>query len=204
MVLKYYGHACFKLESAAGSVVFDPYVSGYVPGFSLPPLDADLVISSHEHSDHYAPDSVKLSGKEHKFTVEQIETFHDEEGGALRGKNIVSVVNAEGLRIAHLGDLGHELSDTQLEKLGKPDVLMIPVGGFYTIDAVAAKNIVDACSPRLVVPMHYREGERGLQVIAEVESFLKLFPESEVRRLSESRLELTDEALKGVCLFALP
>lgn len=204
MVLKYYGHACFKLESAAGSVVFDPYVSGYVPGFSLPPLDADLVISSHEHSDHYAPESVKLSGREHNFIIEQIETFHDEEGGALRGKNIVSVVNAEGLRIAHLGDLGHELSDTQLEKLGKPDVLMIPVGGFYTIDAVAAKNIVDACSPRLVVPMHYREGERGLQVIAEVESFLKLFPESEVRRLSESRLELTDETLQGICLFALP
>ena len=113
-------------------------------------------------------------------------------------------MNAEGLRIAHLGDLGHELSDTQLEKLGNPDVLMIPIGGFYTIDAVAAKNIVDACSPRLVVPMHYREGKRGLQNIAEVESFLKLFPEDRVRRLSESRLELTDEALKGVCLFALP
>ena len=171
MVLKYYGHACFKLESAAGSVVFDPYVSGYVPSFSLPPLDADLVISSHEHSDHYAPDSVKLSGKEHKFTVEQIETFHDEEGGALRGKNIVSVVNAEGLRIAHLGDLGHELSDTQLEKLGKPDVLMIPVGGFYTIDAVAAKNIVDACSPRLVVPMHYREGGADFRLLPKLRAF---------------------------------
>lgn len=76
MILKYYGHACFKLETAVGSVVFDPYVSGYVPGFNLPPLEADLVISSHEHSDHYAPESVKLSGREHGLKIEQIETFH--------------------------------------------------------------------------------------------------------------------------------
>lgn len=204
MILKYYGHACFKLETAVGSVVFDPYVSGYVPGFTLHPLEADLVISSHEHSDHYAPDSVKLSGREPGFKVEQIETFHDEKGGTLRGKNIVSVVSAEGLRIAHLGDLGHELNAEQLEKLGKPDVLMIPIGGFYTIDALAAKNIVGACSPRLVVPMHYRDGKRGLQNIADAESFLKLFPEDRVRRLSESYLELTEENLQGVCLFALP
>lgn len=204
MILKYYGHACFKLETAVGSVVFDPYVSGYVPGFTLPPLEADLVISSHEHSDHYAPDSVKPSGREHGFKIEQIETFHDEKGGTLRGKNIISVVCAEGLRIAHLGDLGHELNADQLEKLGNPDVLMIPIGGFYTIDAATAKNVVDACSPRLVVPMHYHEGARGFQNISDAESFLKLFPEDRVRRLSESYLELTEENLQGVCLFALP
>lgn len=204
MILTYYGHSCFKLESAEGSVVFDPYLTGYVPGFTLAPLSADLVISSHEHYDHYAAESVKLSGRQHGFTVEEIETFHDEKGGTLRGKNIISVLGAEDLRIAHLGDLGHELNAGQLEKLGRPDVLMIPIGGFYTIDAAAAKNIVDACSPRLVVPMHYREGKRGLQNIADAESFLKLFPETDVRRLDESWLELTDENLKGVCLFALP
>lgn len=204
MILRYYGHSCFKLESAAGSVVFDPYANGSVPGLTLPPLEADLVLSSHKHSDHFAPERVKLSGKAHGFKIERIESFHDEKRGALRGENTIYVLNAEGLRIAHLGDLGHEPDADQLKRLGHPDVLLLPIGGFYTIDAYSAKKTADACSPGLIVPMHYRDGGRGLQNISEAESFLKLFPADEVRKVGENYLELDSDALHGVLLFALP
>lgn len=152
MKLIWYGHSCFKVICENGTVVFDPYAPGSVPGLELPELKADAVICSHGHSDHCAPERIILSGHKPEMKLRQIETFHDGKHGELRGRNLISVISSDGISLAHLGDLGHELSGAQLEELGSIDVLLIPVGGYYTIDAAQAKRITDAVKPRIIVP----------------------------------------------------
>lgn len=174
MKITWLGHACFILESSDGSVVFDPFAPNYVPGFELPELQADVCICSHKHEDHYYPQAVELSGKDHKLNITQIPCFHDEKAGSLRGENLISVVECEGLRAAHLGDLGHMLSDEQLELLGKIDVLMIPIGGFYTIDSKTAAELVKKISPNVVIPMHYKGEGFGFDVLETRDAFLKM------------------------------
>ena len=181
MKLTWYGHACFLLETAEGSAVFDPYAPGSVPGLALPPLTADAVFCSHGHSDHGCAEAVRLSGRQPAFRVTEIPCFHDGLRGALRGKNTIRVIEAEGRRVAHLGDLGHPLNPSQLGALGKIDVLLIPVGGHYTVDAKTASAIADGIGARLVVPMHYRGEGFGYEVIAPAEDFLAL--RGEVLRL---------------------
>ena len=174
MKLTWYGHSCFLLETAEGSAVFDPYAPGAVPGLALPELTADAVLCSHGHRDHGFTDAVQLSGKKPFFRLTAIDSFHDDRRGLLRGKNTIFVVEAEGKRVAHLGDLGHELNDRQLAALGKPDVLLIPVGGHYTIDAKTADRVARTVGARLTVPMHYRGEGFGYEVIGPVEDFLAL------------------------------
>ena len=172
MKITWYGHSCFLVETADGSAVLDPYAPGSVPGLSLPPLEADLVLCSHEHSDHNYREGVKISGKETKLHIERIETFHDEKQGALRGPNTIHVLEDEGLRVAHLGDLGHMLSDEQIAALGRVDILLIPVGGYFTIGPDLAAELADRLQPAITVPMHYRGAGFGYEVIGPVEDFL--------------------------------
>ena len=174
MILTWYGHSCFLLETAEGSVVFDPYAPGSVPGVELPPLTADAVLCSHGHRDHGFAEAVTLSGRKPAFRVTAIDSFHDDKRGLLRGKNTIYVVEAEGKRVAHMGDLGHEPNEKQLAAIGKIDLLLIPVGGHYTIDAKTADRIARAVGARLTVPMHYRGEGFGYHVIGPVEDFLAL------------------------------
>lgn len=174
MKLIWHGHSCFTLETGQGTVVFDPYADGSVPG--LPPLDlqADLVLCSHEHSDHNARNTVHLSGKAPSFQVERLDTFHDPEKGALRGPNTIHIISADGLRVAHMGDLGCALTSAQLEQLQGLDAVLLPVGGYYTIDAAQAAEIARQLKARVVVPMHYRGNGFGYDVIAPLDAFLAL------------------------------
>ena len=188
MKLTWYGHSCFLIETEAGSLVFDPYAPGSVPGMSLPPLRADAVVCSHEHRDHGYAAGVTLTGREPGFTLRSIPCFHDEEKGAKRGENRITVLEAEGLRVAHLGDLGHRLSAEQLAALGKLDLMLIPVGGFYTIGADIAAALVKTAQPRHCIPMHYRGRGFGYDVIGPVEPFLER--RERVLRLECSSLEL--------------
>lgn len=187
MILTWYGHSCFLLETAEGSVVFDPYAPGSVPGLTLPALRADAVLCSHGHRDHGYAEAVTLSGRKPGFRVTEIDSFHDDKHGLLRGKNTIYVVEAEGKRVAHLGDLGHELNDRQLAALGRIDLLLIPVGGHYTIDAQTAARTAEAIGARLTVPMHYRGAGFGYDVIGPVEDFLAL--RERVVRLDSAALD---------------
>ncbi|MBQ9686925.1 MAG: MBL fold metallo-hydrolase [Oscillospiraceae bacterium] len=204
MKITWYGHSCFKIDCAEGTVVFDPYIPGKVPGLTLPPLEADLCISSHLHTDHYAPACVKLTGTEKAFALTSIATFHDDQQGALRGNNTITVLRSEGVSVAHLGDLGHMLSEQQLRELGEITVLLIPVGGFYTINAEQARQLVRDIAPRAVVPMHYRCGDQGLAPIAEVDDFLSLFDSNQIIHLTESSLEISSKMSAGVYVFPWP
>ena len=192
MKITWLGHACFLVETAEGSVLLDPYSPGSVPGLALPPVTADLVLCSHEHRDHGYRQAAALSGNKPTLRIETLDCFHDDRGGALRGKNRIHVLEAEGLRLAHLGDLGHPLSPEQLEALGRVDLLLIPVGGHYTIGPETAAELVRTLRPGVTVPMHYRGEGFGYEVIGPVEPFLRelgrvriLRPESSVLRPEE-------------------
>ena len=171
------GHACFKIEKDGFAVVTDPYEDGSVPGLRPVREQANLVLASHEHGDHNARQLVKVEEADCPFTITQIATWHDEVKGAKRGPNTIYILEAEGLRIAHLGDLGCDLEEAQIAQLKGLDVCMIPVGGFYTIDGLQAAELVKKLQPKVAVPMHFRDDAAGFgfDVISEADVFAGQF-----------------------------
>lgn len=164
MDIRWLGHACFLLQSKDGiRVLTDPFdeTVGYPP----PIREVDVVTVSHQHFDHNAvgllpgnPSVVEGPGEHyHKgISFEGISTYHDGLKGALRGSNTVFVFEMDGVRVCHMGDLGHLLTAKQMESLGRIDLLLIPVGGTFTIDADQARETVERLKPRVTVPMHYK------------------------------------------------
>jgi L-ascorbate metabolism protein UlaG (beta-lactamase superfamily) len=199
MKITWYGHACFGVESEGYRIVLDPYegVKGYQPLH----LTANEVLCSHGHYDHCCRAAVKVTGAKSPFRVASVATWHDDREGALRGENTVHILRAEGLTAVHLGDLGHQLNREQTAALRGCDVLMIPVGGTYTVDPAGARAVTEALRPRIVVPMHYRRGSLGFDNIAPLEKFLALFPAEEIHELDGSSFTVTPE-LSGVVVPA--
>lgn len=200
MKVTWLGHACFMLESEGYQVVLDPFTR--VPGLKDVHTKADLVLCSHEHYDHHYLEGVTMrTGGKNPFTVETVDTFHDAKEGALRGKNTVHLLRTEGLTAVHLGDLGHRLTETQAAPLRHCDVLLIPVGGTYTMDGALAAETVQQLQPRVVVPMHYRSATFGFDNIDGVEPFIKALPTWSVRRYEESSLDLTADTETQIALL---
>lgn len=169
------GHACFKVEFGDYAVVIDPYQDNYVFGFGVVRETAQMVLCSHDHADHNYIEAVKVVPKEPApIHVDTISVFHDDHEGSLRGKNTIHILDDGELRVAHLGDIGCELTAEQKEKLSGLDAVMIPVGGYYTIDAVQAKKLVDEIRPRVVIPMHYRGEKFGYDVLGTLNQFTDL------------------------------
>lgn len=202
MTITWLGHSCMKISENGYSVICDPYAPAFPIGFEKLEETADEVICSHEHDDHNYRDGVKLvSSGAPAFEFKFVNTFHDNKRGLLRGKNKICVMKTpSGLVAAHLGDLGHIPSEKQLEEIGKVDVLMIPVGGHYTIDAQTAKKVCDLLSPCVIIPMHYRGEGFGFDVLGTVEDFAKLFDKDEVTYLPSRLLEI-DGKTSGVQIF---
>ena len=204
MKIRYLGHSSFQLiESTGTTVVTDPYAESL--GIEMPIVSADAVTVSHHHYDHDAvkkiggspividkEGSYELSGVE----INSIKSFHDPEGGRLRGENIIFKFSMDGIEVCHLGDIGEECSTELIESLLPVDVLLIPVGGTYTIDAEQAKEYVDRIMPDIVIPMHYREKGKRLDV-DKVDDFCDLFEEEEVENEGESEIEISREDLGG-------
>ncbi len=217
MEIKYLGHSSFLIEAKTPSgkvkVVVDPFDSKMV-GLPWPKqTSADLVLISHQHSDHNFVEGV--SGEHYVISgpgeyevkgvkVTGVASFHDGEMGKLRGKNTIYSIEAEGIFICHLGDLGHVLSDEEVSRLGRVDVLLVPVGGHYTIDAEQALQVVNQVEPLIVVPMHYKAPglSKNLEVLAEVSSFVRQTgqPASEEAALKIDKNSLPQEEMKVVVL----
>ena len=196
MKIRWLGHASFLIEGQGVRIVTDPYDQ---IGIEFPQVEADVVTSSHDHFDHNAVDKVggspavvRGAGTHRAAGVEfvGIETYHDETGGSQRGKNTVFCFELEGIRVCHLGDLGHRLDDATVSEIGRVDILMVPVGGTYTIDAGGAADVVEALKPRLVIPMHFRIPGLALPISDEGD-FTRRF--ARVERVEE--LELTAQTL---------
>ena len=190
MLLQHLGHAEFLMTLESGfRIVTDPFDASV--GYPIPALEADGVLVSHHHHDHDAVENV--SGHPQIIDYAGIHTFapdvkvtsvladHDDAGGSKRGKTLLFLLEAEGLRVVHLGDLGCLLDADQLEALGQVDILMLPVGGFYTIDAPTARDVAEQLDPRIIIPMHYRTEANAGWPIGPVEDFTRLFDPSQVR-----------------------
>lgn len=174
MIITWYGHSCFKVENSSVSVVFDPYRPGSVPGLSLPPLTADYCVCSHGHDDHFYPEGVRLSGKRPDAAMRQFPTFHDDSGGSKRGPNTMTMIELDGIRLLHMGDIGHSLGRLRCSEIGRVDVLMVPTGGFFTVDAAGARQLVEALDPTVTIPMHYSGDGFGYGQLSGVGEFVRL------------------------------
>ena len=180
MKITWIGHSCFKIEKDGHIIVLDPYEDGSVPGYAPVREAADLVLCSHGHRDHNAKESVTLKEtSETPFEITKSETFHDNARGTQRGLNTIHIISDGETRIAHFGDLGCKLETEQIEMLKELDVALIPVGGYFTIDAAQAAELVAEINPRIVIPMHYSNAGQGLgyDVIGPVEKFTELMPD---------------------------
>lgn len=161
MQIGWIGHSCFRIITEHNNIVTDPY--NEETGYKLPSTPADIVTVSHSHFDHsyaqcVAPGLVISDTQPRTIngdTIWGIPCWHDDVRGAKRGSNIVYVIDADGQRIVHLGDLGHLLNDKDIEKLGKVDVLLLPVGGIYTLCPKTCVELCEKIKPRIIVPMHY-------------------------------------------------
>jgi len=181
MDITYLGHASFKIKGKAATVVTDPYDPKI--GLKFPKVEADIVAVTHGHFDHSAfsqvggqpfvvsgPGEYEIKGVE----IVGVDSFHDNKKGEERGRNTIYNFKIDKLNIAHLGDLGQEsLTDSQIGEIGNVDILMIPVGGYYTIDASVASKIVSQLEPKIIIPMHYRDNDSTIKELAGVENFLK-------------------------------
>jgi L-ascorbate metabolism protein UlaG (beta-lactamase superfamily) len=205
MKIKYLGHSSFLLtESTGTAIVCDPYDSSI--GYEREKVRADAVTISHHHYDHddlkgISGNPVVLDG-EHAYSlpgveINAIKSFHDECRGKKRGENIIFKFRMDGLDICHLGDLGESCTAELLEMLLPVNVLMIPVGGNYTIDSARAKEYVDRLMPDVVIPMHYKS--KGCKLdIDRVEEFLDEFDDDEVDKIEwGDEIELTREQFDG-------
>ena len=205
MEIKWLGHAAFLITSEGIRVITDPYEPGaYGGGISYGPIgeEADIVTVSHEHNDHNyvkglpgKPQVVKGPGRhEVKGVVfEGIPTYHDTSQGSERGENTVFTFQLEGVKICHLGDLGHLLSDEQRGTIGQVDLLLIPVGGFYTIGPEEATQVVDQLKPHWVIPMHFKTPQCNFPIEG-VDAFLK--GKEGVRRIGGSSVTFSPEEVK--------
>ena len=195
MLFQHIGHAEFLITLESGfRIVTDPYDASV--GYPLRPLQADGVLVSHHHHDHNAVE--QISGYPQIIDYAGLHTFapdirvtgiladHDDAGGSKRGKTLLFLLEAEDLRVAHLGDLGCLLDADQLDALGRVDILMLPVGGFYTLDAAGAKEVMEQLDPRITIPMHYRTEYNADWPIAPVSDFTRLFSSSSVRMGGEA------------------
>jgi L-ascorbate metabolism protein UlaG (beta-lactamase superfamily) len=180
MKIKWLGHAAFLITSDAGiKIITDPYQNGRGINYGNISETADIVTVSHEHGDHNYTATVKGNPRIVRDTAEvkgikikAVATAHDNSGGGERGSNTVFCFQVDGVRVVHLGDLGHRLTDSQVVDIGKVHVLLVPVGGFFTIDARAAQEVGEQVRTRVIIPMHYKNEKCALP-IAGVEEFIR-------------------------------
>ncbi len=185
MDITYLGHSSFKLKGKSQSLITDPFNPKMV-GLKFTKNDADIVTISHQHEDHNdismidgvrkvveGPGEYEIGG----VSIIGISSYHDNEKGALRGKNTIFVIEMDGIRLVHLGDLGHVLDKDKLTAIGVVDILFIPVGGEYTIGPKDAFEVVQALTPKIIIPMHYKVEGVSLQFaekLLSVDDFLTL------------------------------
>lgn len=204
MKIEYLGHSCFKLtESTGTSIVCDPYSDEI--GYAMRKVSADAVTVSHGHYDHNAVQNVDgapilIDGGQNNglagVEINSIKSFHDTLRGKKRGENTIFKFRMDGIDVCHLGDLGEKCSSDLIETLLPVDVLLIPVGGTYTIDAEMAKEYVDRIMPDIVIPMHYRTRDCKLD-IDKVDEFTSLFDSEIVEEAECGDLELSRKDLTG-------
>jgi L-ascorbate metabolism protein UlaG (beta-lactamase superfamily) len=209
MKITFLAHASFLITTKDNTkIITDPYKAKCFSGaLCYKPINesANIVLVSHQHDDHNGSSEISGSPKVIQNTgqweignikISGHGSYHDANKGKDRGNNIIFIIEADGIRIAHLGDLGHGLTQSDYKEMGKIDVLLMPVGGYFTINSKVATEIMNRISPKITIPMHYKT--EGLDFpIAKVDEFLN--EKKNVKKLNSSEVEITkDSALGGL------
>lgn len=213
MIITWHGHSCFKIQGDKATVITDPFDGSY--GLKVPRHSADIVTVSHDHKDHNYIESVKPAGDKPVFVVDTpgefefketfiygIPSYHDNSKGSEMGPNTIYRIEMDGMSIGHLGDLGHTLESEHLERLEGVDILMIPIGGTYTIDGKEATKVINQIEPRIVIPMHYNI--KGLKLAKKIDGYdvfckeIGACPKEEVSKLKITKKDLPQEDLEVV------
>jgi L-ascorbate metabolism protein UlaG (beta-lactamase superfamily) len=212
MIITWQGHSCFKIQDKIGpdgvTVVTDPFDKKI--GLKVPNFEADIITVSHQHDDHNnvgalrgQPFIINSPGEYDRrgVLVEGIDSYHDEKKGDGRGSNIIFRIELDDISIVHLGDLGHSLDNFQLEKLAGTDILLVPVGGKYTIDAEQAVSVISQIEPRIVIPMHYKVKDLDMDIEG-VDKFVKALGLAPIyeEKLKLSKRDLPQEDMELVIL----
>jgi len=193
MKITYIGHACFKLTAKDDtSVITDPYDESV--GIAMLPLEADMITMSHEHHDHNCMSQIVGSPKIARgselaqvsgVAARAVRSWHDDVQGEKRGANFIRIFSIDGMKVVHMGDQGCMPEEDVLRAIADADVMMIPVGGFYTVNAQEAKAIIDSARPRCVIPMHFITANGNYSVIADHKLFLALMGADDVQPVEE-------------------
>ncbi|PLX26678.1 hypothetical protein C0583_06625 [Candidatus Parcubacteria bacterium] len=202
MIITWCGHSCFKIQNKVGpdgvTITTDPFDK--TVGLKVPNFESDIVTVSHDHADHNNVASLRGepfvidSAGEYDVkgvAVRGVASYHDTKEGKDRGNNIIYRITVDDINVVHLGDLGHELDNKQLEVLEGTDILLIPVGGKYTLEAKKAVEAVSQIEPRIVIPMHYKTKGNKIDIEG-VEKFVK---ELGIKPSEEEKLKITKKDL---------
>ena len=202
MQIKWYGHSCFLLTDSNGvRILTDPFSPKTM--FELPAIEADAVTVSHDHDDHNyisaVVGSTKLIRTADEFEVGGVKikgfmTYHDTMKGTLRGTNIMYRFEMDGMKVLHCGDLGEHLDDEAIEKIGKIDILLVPIGAIYTIDDLEARELANRLHARVVIPMHYRNPKLSFE-LCPLEPFVEAVRHCEVYKMGECLINIMPESL---------
>lgn len=203
MIIKWYGHSCFKMISSEGTttILTDPFDQKV--GYNIVDFEADIVTVSHNHYDHNNISAVKepftLVNRIGKYNMNEIsiegfKTYHDDSMGSKRGENIIYRYNIDGISICHLGDLGHILSNKLIQKIKDIEILLIPIGGTYTINSNQAFELADLINPKIIIPMHYKTPKLTFE-LEPMDNFTRYF--DEVKSIKTNELEINNDILNG-------
>lgn len=212
MDIRWYGHSCFKITNNRGeAVLFDPCDPD--TGYNLSGIKADIVLCSHQHHDHNyvsavtgspivvtEPGEYQING----VSIRGRRFYHDNKKGALRGANTVFSVWMEGMHVLHLGDLGHIPSESEFKEIGSVDILFLPVGGVYTINAPEAAEVAGRIHPRVIIPMHYQTPQLRFR-LDDLAPFLRYMGRSRIHRLNQSEAAISSESLgnRRILIFSV-
>ncbi|MBU3942639.1 MBL fold metallo-hydrolase, partial [Patescibacteria group bacterium] len=215
MIINWKGQSCFQIsttpiKNGTVSLVIDPFDEGL--GLKVPKLQADILMISHDHKDHSNTKAVSgeyllIDGPGEydvkTIFIQGIDSFHDNVEGKEKGVNTIYVIESEDIRVCHLGDLGQkELTTEQLEKIGDVDILIIPIGGTYTLDSDEAVKIMSQIEPKIIIPMHYHIPGLKLKIDG-VDSFLKSLGIKKIETLPKLTIKKKDISTEEVKIIQL-
>jgi L-ascorbate metabolism protein UlaG (beta-lactamase superfamily) len=197
--IRWHGHSCFEIKNDL-SIVTDPH-DGKSIGIHAPSTTGDIILVSHDHYDHNSVKSVEKEGAKiitdsrkrniGQVEIRGIESYHDECYGEKRGSNIIYKFKMDNINFCHLGDLGHVLDQDYVEKIGDVDILFIPIGGTFTLDAEKAWEVIKKIKPKIAIPMHYKIGGLSLPITG-LDPFLEESPYKILKVGNEIDIEMDD------------
>ena len=197
MEIQWLGHACFRITHGGYALLIDPYNADYVTGYpKLSGVKADKLLISHDSYGHNYREGVVLSGRpesECPFTITPMEVWHDTVCGIMRGSCLIHLIEADGIRVAHMGDVGAPLTGEQQSKLYDLDAMMITAGSCTALPSQEVWRLTEELFPRVVIPMHYRDGARGPRRLEHVEELTKHFAPSMVHFYDTDTITITSD-----------